>query len=291
MRAISPSRERNDVAARFDLAVSGASVTLRPTTGAEDLLLAEHWPPDPVLVLRLLDRLGRIEAGGRPIPDWTAMPVVDVDTLIVRLRQMLVGDRVIAEITCGAEACASRVDLSFSLEAYLAHNRSAARMPRGRQWSVESCADAPGWYTLRLRSAGVLRFRLPTLADQIAVYGTTAAEATLASRCIAAAGEADDCPKAVSSRARAIADVAMAAMATPLSGPLQGCCPECGTTITAFFDARLYCLQELHDRARFVYDDVDTLAERYHWSETAILALPHARRVNYAERARRAAVA
>ena len=70
-----------------------------------------------------------------------------------------------------------------------------------------------------------------------------------------------------------------------------GACPQCGAPITALFQARHYCLRELRDRARFVFDDIDVLAERYHWSERAILTLPLARRTQYAERARQALAA
>ena len=66
---------------------------------------------------------------------------------------------------------------------------------------------------------------------------------------------------------------------------------ECGTAIEARFDARLFCLQELCDRARFVYDDVDAIAARHHWSEAEILALPGERRIQYAERARQSRAA
>jgi len=83
----------------------------------------------------------------------------------------------------------------------------------------------------------------------------------------------------------------MALLAPPLAGPIEGRCPDCGAAIAARFEARGYCLRELRDRARFVYDDIDTLAERYHWSEEAILMLPYARRVLYAERARQARAA
>ena len=37
-----------------------------------------------------------------------------------------------------------------------------------------------------------------------------------------------------------------------------------------------------------VFDDIDVLAERYHWSERAILSLPLTRRTQYVERARQA---
>jgi hypothetical protein len=83
----------------------------------------------------------------------------------------------------------------------------------------------------------------------------------------------------------------MAWLAPAQAGPMQGQCPHCGSAITALFQPRQYCLRELRERARFVYDDIDALAERYHWSERAILRLPAARRTHYVERARQARAA
>lgn len=286
MRSSGPShaQDRASTEMRFVLPVSGLAFTLRQPTGAEDVLVTEHRAGDPSLVLALLERLGHIERSGKALPEWSGLPVVDADTAIVRLRQMLLGDRIVAEINCGDSACASRVDLSFGLEAYLDHNRAERRRIPARL--VESCEDAPGWYRLHAGNAEAC-FRLPTLEDQIAVYGSSDAEQALASRCIAP----DEATSTRLSRVRARAEAAMEAMAPPLSGPLQGRCPDCGTQIIARFEARLYCLAELRDRARFIYDDVDTLAERYHWSERAILALTQARRAHYVERAHQTAVA
>jgi hypothetical protein len=286
-------RERDDAssAARFELPVSGLCVTLREPTGVEDVLIAEHRSGEPSLALELVQSLGHIDGGASATPQWSELAVADVDTTIVRLRQMLLGDRIVAEINCCAPACASRVDLSFGLNAYLEHNRAARRRARGRTWSVETCKDTPGWYVVRSRGVESARFRLPTLADQVAVYGMSDAEVTLASRCIVPSERLGTGEAAAMAKARAHAEAAMEAIAPPLAGPLQGNCPDCSTRIVVRFDARLYCLQELCDRARFVYDDVNTLAERYHWSEREILALTHARRSNYVERAHQTAVA
>jgi hypothetical protein len=162
------------------------------------------------------------------------------------------------------------MDISFGLGSYLAHHRPASRAPRGRGWTAEPCDDAPGWLAVQTNGAETARFRLPALADHIAVYGLPDAVTALAARCIR--------PHDAPARTRARADAAMAALAPPLAGPLQAQCPDCGAPVAARFEARLYCLRELRDRSRFVYDDVDALAERYHWSERAILTLPRAPR-------------
>jgi hypothetical protein len=78
----------------------------------------------------------------------------------------------------------------------------------------------------------------------------------------------------------------MEAMAPSLSSDLEGVCPECGASVSLYFDARWFCLRELRDRARFLYQDVDLLARRYHWTESEILSMPRTRRTSYAELAR-----
>jgi len=297
--APAPRPHSEAIVAQFVLPVSGVAVALRQPTGAEDLLLTEHRVDDPALALALAERLGRTD----PALDWAELPVSDIDTLIVRLRQAILGNRVIAEVTCANASCGQRADLPFGIDAYLAHHRPGPG--RGRDWSAENSTDAPEWFVLHAAAPGginarkaqragktrrtgddvptgaeAVRFRLPTLADQIAVDGLPDAVAALAARCIR--------PSTLPGRTRARVEAAMAALAPSLAGPLQGPCPHCASPIAARFEARLYCLQELSDRARFIFDDIDALAERYHWSERAILTLPHVRRTSYVERARRA---
>jgi hypothetical protein len=277
MRARNAATSPTDaaVAARFLLPVSGILVALRQPTGGDDLLLAEANIEDPALVLELARRLGRAEPG----LDWAKLTVSDLDVLILRLRQALLGNRIVADITCRAPECGSRIDISFEIEAYLMHHRPRGRPPGGRGWTVEPCPEEPGWFHLAERcGSSSVRFRLPTAADQLLVFGRGDAELALARCCI----RLPELPV----RLRARVETAMAAMAPRLVSDLQGVCPDCATTVTARFDARRYCLQEMSDRARFIYDDIDALAQRYHWSERAILSMPNTRRAGYAERAR-----
>lgn len=261
--------------ARFVLPVSGIAVSVTEPTGAEDVLLAEHRPDDPALVLALMERLARTGA----VVDWEDLPITDVDTLIARLRQAVVGDRVVAESACTIPVCGERIDLSFRIGDWLAHHRPRTSTAKGRGRRIERDDDAPGWYKVHADDGDFVSFRVPTLADQIAVEGSTDPASALAARCIR---------PVLSPRRRARAEAAMARLAPPLVTPLQGQCPQCGASITAVFDARHYCVRELRDRARFVFDDIDVLAERYHWSERAILSLPLTRRTQYVERARQA---
>jgi hypothetical protein len=279
MRARTAARRPTDaaIASRFVLPVCGIRVALRQPTGEEDLLIAEAGTDDPALVLTIAERLGQAE----PTINWSKLTVSDLDVLILRLRQALLGNRIVADIICSAPECGSRIDLSFGIEAYLTYHRPRGEPLRGRGWAVEPCSLEPGWY--HFVGAGTpptLRFRLPNAADQLSVFGRADAELALARCCIH--------PPQLPARLRGRVETAMQAMAPQLASDLQGVCPDCGAPVTARFEARRYCLQEMRDRARFVYDDIDALAQRYHWSEREILSMPTARRASYAELARQA---
>ncbi len=292
--------------ARFRLPVSGRFVALRQPSGVEDLLLAEaaRTPGgDAALALALVRRLARA-VEGEPV-DWGNLCVTDLDALVLRLRQALIGDRVQADVPCPAPECGQRIDIDFSVAEFLAHHTPEAGGIQDRGGAVES-ADEPGWFCLAdvpeesgssaadfaeetsmetessaggpESESGLVRFRLPTADDLVAVAGQAAGERELARRCIR--------PAEVPASLRFRVEAAMEAMAPSLSGDLEGLCPECGTTVTVQFDARWFCLRELRGRAVFIYQDVDLLARRYHWSETEILSMPQVRRAAYAELAR-----
>ena len=258
--------------ARFDLPVSGMTVTLRHPTGLDDLLLIESGADDNTAALMLAQQLVRREDGG--VIAWADQTATDLDALLLRLRQVFVGDRIAGDLHCRAEGCGSRVTIAFSIEAWLAHHRPKSPEPRDRGWRVLACTDEPGWFRFQSDAPeGLLRFRPPTIADQIHATRQRDPEAALARRCIRDAG----------SRRRV--EAALQAIAPAMAGQLQGQCPDCGAMVAAHFDPRRFCLRELRDRARFIYEDIDVLARRYHWAEHCILTMPNARRTNYVEHA------
>jgi hypothetical protein len=261
----------------FTLPVSGLKVVLREPTGEQDLLLLEA-PDDDAAALALAESLARA-GDGRPV-DWLGLAPSDLDTLVLRVRQMRLGDRVLSPMTCGHAGCASRVDITFSIEAYLDFHRP--KPAAGRSWRVAADPGQPAWFRIEdvhspageapVREA---RFRLPTMADLLAVKREADPPRALARMCLS--------PPRLDARSRRRVETAMAAMAPPLSGEIGGLCPECGTAIAAVFEPRRYCLRELRERARFIYEDVDLLASRHHWAEASILAMPNRRRQTYVE--------
>jgi hypothetical protein len=269
----------------ISLPVSGRQVLIRALTGMEELLLLEAPDDDLALVLALMARvarpLGEESSGGGP-DAWLQLTPTDVDCFILRLRQLMLGDRILSDVHCQAPGCKARIDVSFGIDQYLAHNSTARGQSRGRGWIAES-TDEPGWFRIKdLRRAalpsGDAVFRLPTAADLQDVATRSDATAELTRRCIRIAPE--------SPRQRRLAEAAMESIAPNLSQNLHGRCPECSSTVDIHFNPRHYCLTELRDRARFLFQDVDAIARRYHWSESDILALPLMRRTRYADAAR-----
>jgi hypothetical protein len=269
---------------RVSLAVSGLVVELMYPTGAEDLLMAEAQTDDLRLSLALAERLARA-VDDSPI-EWAELPVCDLQVLVLRVRQSLIGDRIVSEVTCKAAACGRRVDISFDVSAYVAHHAPASSLPKGRRWSVERAAE-PGWFRLVQRTGETAQdshvlFRIPVVADQLAALDSADAETEIAHRCIR--------PDAISVATRRRVEAAMEAMAPSLADEIAGVCSECGAKLPLFFDPQQFCLRELRERAAFVYQDVDLLARRYHWSEREILAMSYARRATYVELARQQGV-
>jgi hypothetical protein len=279
MRALATHSAGQGLAtARCILPLSGRSMALRRLNGWEDVLLAEGQADDPALALTLTERV----VTSSDEVDLGALPVADADVLMVCLRQAILGDHVCPETVCTAAGCGKKIDLPFRLSAYLAHHRAKTVPFKMRGLVVDRAPDQAGWYRLAGPGTPELHFRLPSLGDLVAVWNTPDRAGALAERCLRPTP-----PAAL----RRLVERAMAALAPPLAGTLQGACPECGAQMNVFFEARPYCLQELSDRARFVYEDIDLLACRYHWSEQAILDLPSERRIFYAERALKARLA
>jgi hypothetical protein len=250
------------------LPVSGLELSLRQPAGAEDIVLLEAPANDAIVALTLISRLAH-SVEGTPI-DWGDLSVSDLEFLLLMLRQIVFGDWIRTDTICPAPGCNKRVDVSFRITDYLSHH-----VPRKPPNIVAS--KTLGWFQL---SNTEVTFRLPTVADQIAIAYHPQPEQELRQRCMQ--------PAQISSKLRRRVETALAALAPNLSDDLQGQCVECGATVTLFFDVQQFTLQELRHQAASIYEEVDLLASSYQWSEDAILALPHHRRQRYADRVRQA---
>jgi hypothetical protein len=237
------------------LPVSGINIQLRQPDGWAELLLLESARCDTQLAVDF----GRAVA--QPELEWQALPISDLDAFLLMIRQHLLGDHIISDVQC---TCKARVDVRFTISEYLDHHRP------------DDVAHSE-WYQI-----GAVSFRVPQVADQIALQAHTEQRGGLLAqylaRCIR--GEAD------AATLTQIRDM-LSALSPDLANVLNGTCPECGAELRIFFDPQRYILNELRNQALSLYDEVHLIALVYHWSESDILALPRKRRVWYAERIRR----
>jgi hypothetical protein len=244
------------------LPVSGAGLTVREPTGADEVFVIETaLAPLPAL-LELASRVTSSAAGG-PL-DWASLPATDLDAAALVIRRSWIGDTVHTDTLCPAPGCRERIDVSFGIGDYLGHHRP--RRPRG----VAETPDV-GWFTL---ARALVRFRIPTVADLLAASSASQPAQALSGRCV----EAPEVSRALARRL----DRALAALAPSLDDLLGGVCPVCGYSVTMRFDPLSYTLAELRNAFSGVYLETHALAATYGWQEETILALPRSRRRRYA---------
>lgn len=235
----------------YRLPVSSVVVDARRPSGVEEMMLFEAQRCDRLLAVELVRCLTSVR-------EPADLVVHDFEALLLYLHSLVFGDTINADAQC---RCRERVDVSFRSGKFL-----AARAPRKLRGL--SAGEEPGWFTLAGNAA---TFRLPTVADQIAVAAERDPGRALATRCV----------RPVPASART--ERAMAALAPPLSGMVSGNCPYCGEAIELFFDVPLFVLREMQVQSSLICNDVHLLAAHYHWPEDHILMLPPQRRQRYVE--------
>jgi hypothetical protein len=251
----------------FRMPISGIEVEFRHATGEEDLLLLESGGDLVSTSMELARRLAVPSQGGEL--DAAALTIADLEALLLELRRRVFGDVVAARGRCPAPECAAPIDLSFRISDYLRSHR--VRKPA----DVAPLELEANWFQLR---DGGAQFRLVTAGDLAAAAVSGHPEQELARRTIR--------PHSLGAgkHGNRRAERAMESLAPPLSGELQGQCPDCGAAVRYWFDVQSYVQRELRYDAEFLYEDVHQLAARYHWDEEMILSLPRQRRVQYVER-------
>lgn len=247
---------------------------IRPLTGHDEELLASAAAPAAVLVTRLLarctERVGAVAMTEQVARD---LSVGDRQALLLALRQATFGPRVAAVVVCPWRDCGRRMDIDFAIP----------------DIPVTQAADLLPEYQVTLSSGGddaaeraerVVRFRLPTGADQaaigeLALSSPLAALDTLLERCVAGG------KTGLSPRDKAEIEQAMRAEAYGPQLTFDATCPECRRTFTLPFDIQDFFFGEVTGSLELLLRDVHHLALHYHWTEGEVLGLPRERRQRY----------
>lgn len=264
----------------MQLPVSGIEVQFRLPTGNDDMALLEAGGGAVERALTVLPRLAQMSMSDSRKSDakhhgtaWPNVTLTDFDVALLGLRRFLFGDCIDCVFRCASQTCGERVQTEVSVTALLGDIA-----PGTPPWAAPS-RKRKGWFELLgVRDCDML-FRLPTVEDQVGVIRQRHAYKLLVQRCV----------DANHARARELGRVerAMELMAPLVSRTLVGSCPKCGASVSMMLHVASLVIAELSYAAAAVYEELDAIAETYHWDESTILAMPQSRRHAYAETIRR----
>lgn len=249
-------------------------VELVPLTGADEERLAGLNAPAVAVITQLLARVVR-RIGTLPQPGpgvMRSLLVGDRDFLVVKLRQLTLGDEVDIDLSCANAECGKRMDLSFVL----------TNMP------VEERPVDSRFFELQTDDGGEVVFRLPTGGDQEALAAWAAdgdGVRRLLARLIQRIGPLQ-CPgpEVVASLPESVCaqiEERMRRLSPEVSAEIEGVCPECGSPFSRQLDLPYLLLTELIGTLRALEREVHVLAFHYHWSEGEILSMTREKRRRY----------
>lgn len=196
-----------------------------------------------------------------------ALPIGARDAAIVALRQAMFGDRI--ELSSKCPNCEARLDVAMASAALLAIAGPAAEA------AAEVVIDGDRFAVRPADSADLAAIGWIPDIDE--------ARAELARRCLVPAEGAEVPPWLEEAEVDAIG----AAMAEidPAGDPFVALhCPECDREWDAPVDIAGVLAGEIEGAADALLDEIHLLAQAYHWSEAAILALGPERRRAYLAR-------
>lgn len=260
-------------------------VELVPLRGREEELLAASDVPPAELVTHVLASCIRRVGTVDPVDEhlFRRLTVGDRLFLLLKLREATFGSRVTAVASCPWPGCAQKVDIDFQISDIPVRESG----PGGPLYDVELSAEAA---PADDGTARIVRFRLPNGADQEALTSLLDDNPAVALRallesCLIAIGPDEPPPSslvaALSPRARAEIEAAMAAEAPGPALTMEARCPGCSRGFVLPFDIQDFFFGELYSSTDLLYRQVHYLAYHYHWSEAEILDLPREKRLRY----------
>jgi hypothetical protein len=193
------------------------------------------------------------------------LPLAERDRRLLGHRRATFGDRMLCLANC--ESCNATQEFELS----------AGRLLAGLQeFPAEETLEAGEW-RVRLRAlasadlAAAAREKTPESAAAILV----------AQAIVEARGPDGEAPDRLPDHLWRLVEARVAEREAAAEISLDLTCPACGTAWTAGFDIGSHFWAEVEADARRLLSEVATLAERFGWSEEALLAMPPNRRRAY----------
>lgn len=262
------------------------AVRVRELSGADEERLADRRYRNPAD--RVSDFLAHliVEVEGLE-RDVDAELVADMltgdrDYLVLRLRQMTLGDEVLQVMRCPSPACGEKVDVEFLISEFPVARPETLVERYELLLSRPALPGDPG--------SDRVVVRLPTGRDQRAVAEIAAdnpgrAQTRLLSRLVLRLGDAPGLDEAAARELPFVVRGEIAAHLRRLTpGPelkVEIQCPFCGADMTYPFDLQSFFFAEWSMNLDALYREVHYLAFHYHWPEPQILELPRRKRRRY----------
>lgn len=186
------------------------------------------------------------------------------DAWLLNLREALFGAGIECLMPC--PACGQRIELDFQV--------GDVRVRHAEPGQVCEVDDG----------GGVLRFRLPTTADLLAIENVpdaASAQARLLQRCLIGDTAEPQAERVLVERTWQAVEQAMSEADPQAEVLLALACPACAHASLQIFDIAAHLWLELDHWARGMLQKVHALASRYGWREDDILRLSPARRQAY----------
>ncbi|MFX0194756.1 MAG: hypothetical protein ACFFCW_01440 [Candidatus Hodarchaeota archaeon] len=266
-------------------------VKLVPPTGRAEELLGEASnsfclaSAITTLLSHCIERIG-------PITEITPeivrrLLVGDRDYLVLKLRQITIGDRVEAIIVCPNPQCGEKIDIDFDIR--------HTPVKQGKISSQVFTVTLPRQEVFGGNEEGNdyrVEFRLPNGADQeelasLAVTNESAAVNKLLGRCIQGIDgimEIDESQiEKLPLSARRKIEKTMAVLVPQVDLEMEAKCPECEKAFSFPFNMSQFFLDEMKVNLEQLYQEVHFLAFHYKWPESDILSMNRKKRRKYLE--------
>ena len=271
-------------------AVVHREVELTSLTGREEELLAGERSREvaslvTTVLQRCIRRIGTISTVSQEM--IRSLLIADRQYLLLKLRELTLGDAIRASIFCPWPDCSKKIAVSFSTDDVPVIESLNKGLTYKIELSAEGAFVADSGETYR-----EICFRLPNGSDQemlasIVVQDEIRVQTLLLQRCIHSIGSLQDLDEnkitRLSPLARQEIEQHMEAVAPRVESIMESTCPECGREYAVPFDVQNFFFGELRTYRDLLYREVHYLAFHYHWSEREIMDMPRQKRRTYIE--------